>query len=484
MDGNIKGGNVMETLYEKSAPQKMGTRLRPLTVPEEPFPFVFKRKTPLILPCVSEPELIAYFAECAKNTTGIIDLFPLGSCTMKHNPKQNLRYQLLSGFADIHPLLPEEAIQGALEVHTRLLNMLLALTGFDGGTLEPPAGASSEFGSCLMIKKYFREHGEPERTKVLMPDVAHGTNPASAAMAGFEVVSLKTENGDIDLAELEKALDTTTACFMITYPSTLGIPESHLKEICAMVHKVGAFVYMDGANMNALIGRWRPGDNGIDLMHMNLHKTFATPHGGGGPGAGFIGCTDTLESYLPLPVVTEKAGVYEFDFNRPHSIGKLHAFRGNFGIDVQAYAYLRSNGHDIHLVSDTTNANAGYAKKLLLDLGFTIIGAERALHEFVLDLRPILERTGVTLEDFSKRILDFGFHSPTMGFPVHTGLLIEVPESATRESIARLVNVLKTIRDECFKEPNVVKTAPHRTSVGRIDNARGDRELVQWSKTP
>ncbi|MDO8520882.1 MAG: aminomethyl-transferring glycine dehydrogenase subunit GcvPB [bacterium] len=474
----------MKTLYERNAPQKVGTRLRPLTVLNEKFPEIFKRKTLIDIPHISEPELIAYFAECARETIGIIDLFPLGSCTMKHNPKQNLRYQLLPGFADIHPLMPEGSVQGALELQFRLLDMLASLSGLAAGTLEPPAGASSEFGACLMIKKYFRERGEGGRIKVLMPDVAHGTNPASAAMAGFDVVSLPTDNGDIDLVELKKVLDKTVACFMITYPSTLGIPESHLEEIVAMVHEVGAFVYMDGANFNALVGRWRPGSHGIDLMHMNFHKTFATPHGGGGPGAGFIGCTKLFEPYLPMPVVVKKGGVYQFDFDRPHSIGKLHTYFGNFGIDVQAYAYLRSNGNDIHLVADTTNANAQYAKKLLLDEKFVIIGAERALHEFVLDLKPILDATGVTLEDFCKRILDFGFHAPTMGFPVHTGLLIETPESATRESIEELVRVLKTIRDECFTDPAVVKSAPHKTSVGRVDNARGDRDLLQWSKTP
>lgn len=391
---------------------------------------------------------------------------------------------MLSGFADTHPLMPEGAVQGALALQFRLLAMLASLSGFPAGTLEPPAGASSEFGACLMIKKYFREHGHPARTKIVMPDVAHGTNPASAASAGFDVVSLHTDNGDIDLTELEKALDETVACFMITYPSTLGIPESHLDAIVAMVHKVGAFVYMDGANMNALIGRWRPRDHGVDLMHMNFHKTFATPHGGGGPGAGFIGCTELFEPYLSTPVIVEQDGAYTLDVDRPHSIGKLHTFFGNFGIDVQAYAYLRSNGSDIHLVSDTTNANARYAKQLLAEHGFTIIGRERAMHEFVLDLRPIIEKTGITLEDFCKRILDFGFHAPTMGFPVATGLLIEIPESATRESIEELAQVFKMISDECSIDPEMVRTAPHNTPVGRIDNTRGDRELVQWSRMP
>ena len=472
----------MKTLYERSAREKVGTRLRPLTVQKEKFPDVFKRKTPIDIPRVSEPEIIAYYAECARETMGITDLFPLGSCTMKHNPKQNLRYQMLPGFADIHPLMPESVVQGALSLQYRLLAMLASLSGFPAGTLEPPAGASSEFGACLMIKKHFREHEEFNRTKIIMPDVAHGTNPASARMAGFDVVSLRTDNGDIDLAELKKVLDGSVACFMITYPSTLGIPESHMEEIVAMVHDVGAFVYMDGANMNALIGRWRPGDHGIDLMHMNFHKTFATPHGGGGPGAGWIGCTELFEPYLPKPVIVEKNGTYTLNVDRPHSIGKLHAFSGNFGINVQAYAYLRSNGNDIHLVADTTNANARYAKKLLLDRGFTVIGGERAMHEFVLDLKTIIEECGVTLEDFCKRILDFGFHAPTMGFPVATGLLIEIPESATRESIEELTEALKTIRDECFTDPTIVRTAPHKTSVGRIDNARGDRDLVKWSK--
>ena len=474
----------MKTLYERSAPQKIGTRLRPLTVPSVKFPDVFRRKTPIDLPRVSEPEFIAYYAECARVTTGIVDLFPLGSCTMKHNPKQNLRYQLLAGFADIHPLMPEKTVQGALELEFRLLDMLMALSGLEAGTLQPPAGASSEFGACLMIKKYFHEHGEPERRKILMPDVAHGTNPASAAMAGFNTVSLRTNNGDIDLGELNKALDRTVACFMITYPSTLGIPESPLEKIVEAVHAVGAFVYMDGANMNALVGRWRPGDHGVDLMHMNFHKTFATPHGGGGPGAGFIGCTKLFAPYLPTPIVVEQGDGYALDYDRPHSVGKLHGYYGNFGIDVQAYAYLRTNGSDIHLVADTTNANARYAKKLFSDMGFTIIGEERAMHEFVLDLKPILDATEVTLEDFSKRILDFNFHAPTMGFPVPTGLLVEIPESATLESVQELAQVFKTIRDECYAKPTTVRTAPHNTPVGRIDNAHGDRELLAWSRTP
>lgn len=483
MGRGSKGETLMKTLYERSAPQKIGTRLRLLTVPEERFPEVFRRKSAIDIPRVSEPELIAYYADCARETIGINDLFPLGSCTMKHNPKQNLRYQLLPGFANIHPLLPNKLTQGALELQYRLLNTLASLTGFAAGTLEPPAGASSELGACLMVKKYFHEHDGQERTKVVMPDVAHGTNPASAKMAGFDVVSLRTNNGDIDLSELEKVLDKTVTCFMITYPSTLGIPESHLEKIVAMVHAVGAFVYMDGANFNALVGRWRPGDHGIDLMHLNFHKTFATPHGGGGPGAGFIGCTELFRPYLPTPIVVEKRGKYEQRFDRPHSIGSLHTFFGNFGIDVQAYAYLRSNGNAIHLIPDTTNANARYAKSLLLKEGFTVIGEERAMHEFVLDLKPVIDATKVTLEDFSKRILDFGFHAPTMGFPVATGLLVEVPESATREDVAELVRVLTTIRGECFTNPELVKSAPHKTPVGRIDNARGDRDLVQWSKT-
>lgn len=474
----------MKTLYERSAPDKTGTRLRLPTTPATPFPEIFRRKTPLDIPRVSEPELIAYFAECARVTTGIVDLFPLGSCTMKHNPKQNLRYQLLAGFADIHPLMPEDAVEGALELSYRLLDLLHALTGFPAGSLQPPAGASSEFGACLMVKQYFRDQGDTARTKILMPDVAHGTNPASAAMAGFDVVSLPTDNGDIHLEELEKVLDASVACFMITYPSTLGIPESNLERIVEAVHKAGAFVYMDGANMNALIGRWRPREHGIDLMHLNFHKTFATPHGGGGPGAGFIGCTERFAPYLPSPVVLEHREGYLLDHERPRSIGRLHAFHGNFGIDVQAYAYLRSNGSDIHLVADTTIANARYAKELLLTEGFTIIGSERAMHEFVLDLKPVIEKTGVSLEDFAKRILDFGFHAPTMGFPVPTGLLVEIPESATKEAVRELVHVLATIRNECYTDPSVVKTAPHQTPVGRIDNARGDRELIAWSKAP
>jgi glycine dehydrogenase subunit 2 len=477
------------TLYELSAPGRIGVALPASDVPAQDLdrllPAKYRRKEPAALPEIAEPETVRHFTRLSTLNHHIDrGFYPLGSCTMKYNPKINEETAALPGFAALHPLAPEESVQGALELIYRLCGLLAEIAGMDDVSVAPVAGAQSEFAALLMVRAYHRDRGETGRDEVVIPDAAHGTNPASAAMAGYRVLTLPSgPNGLVDLAGLKARLSERTACFMLTNPNTLGLFESHIVEIAAAVHEAGGLLYMDGANLNALLGIARPGDMGFDLCHFNLHKTFSTPHGGGGPGSGAVGCKSALAPYLPEPRVvrSEKGGRVRYEIGKSSSaVGRLHQFFGNFGMFVRAYTYILSQGHEgLRDIGETAILNANYLLAQLKD-HYDLPYPGPCQHEFVLSASRQKKATGVRAADVSKRLLDFGIHAPTTYFPliVPEALMIEPTESETKETLDRFVSVMKQIAGEATSEPEKVRGAPHTTPVARIDEARAARELV------
>jgi glycine dehydrogenase subunit 2 len=411
------------------------------------------------------------------------DFYPLGSCTMKHNPRVNEETAALPGFARIHPLQPDEQSQGALALLYDLERLLCAVAGMDAFTLQPPAGAAGEFTGIAMILAHHHARGEDRRRKVIVPDSAHGTNPASVARLGATPVELKTgANGIIDPAAIEAVVDDETAALMLTVPSTLGIFERHIQKITEIAHRRGAQVYLDGANMNALLGLVRPGDLGFDVMHINLHKTCSTPHGGGGPGAGPVGVRRHLEPFLPSPRVVREGGAYRWRAVGDASIGRTHGFHGNFGILVRAYAFLRRHGAaGLREVSETAILNANYLQAILRE-HFELPQERPCQHEFVLSGAPLREY-GVKTTDVAKRLLDYGFYAPTIYFPliVPEALMIEPTETETKETLDRFAAAMIAIAREARENPEIVRGAPHLTPVSRVDEARAARELdLAW----
>jgi len=487
--GAVPGGARREPLiFELSVPGHVGYRLEPLDVPDVPIeelvPKEFQRRSEPRLPEVTEPQVVRHFTRISVLNHHIDrDVFPLGSCTMKYNPKVNEAVAGLGGFANLHPLTPEQGAQGALALMADLARHLAVITGMDRVTLQPAAGAQGEFTGLLIARAYFHERGENERNRVIFPDSAHGTNPASAAMCGFEPVEIKSNaRGVVDVEALSQALDGRAAVFMVTNPNTLGLFEEDILAIAARVHEAGALLYLDGANLNALAGVTRPGDMGFDICHLNLHKTFSTPHGGGGPGSGPVGVKARLEPYLPRPTIEERGGRYILDWNRPRSVGKVHSFYGNFGMHVRALAYILALGPD-GLREATENAvlNANYLKSLLVG-DFDLPYDGPSLHEFVLSGDRQKEH-GVRTADMAKRLLDHGFYAPTVYFPliVHEALMIEPTESETKESLDRFAAALIDIAREARENPAVLHEAPHSTPVRRLDEARAARELkLRW----
>ncbi|HHQ40693.1 MAG TPA: glycine dehydrogenase subunit 2, partial [Chromatiales bacterium] len=410
--------------------------------------------------------------------------YPLGSCTMKHNPRAANRLAMLPGFLARHPLAPEDMSQGFLACLWELQEMLKEVTGMAAVSLTPAAGAQGEFAGVAMIRAYHRERGETERTEILVPDAAHGTNPATATMCGFTVREIPTDaEGDIDLAALREAVGPRTAGLMLTNPSTLGVFERRITEIAAIVHEAGGLLYYDGANLNAILGKVRPGDMGFDVVHVNLHKTFATPHGGGGPGAGPVGVSERLEPYLPVPMVAEEGGEYRWltEAERPRTIGRLSAFAGNAGVLLRAYVYMRLLGREgMARVADHATLNANYLLARLREAGFTpAYPSRRASHEFIITLRREAKELGVTAMDFAKRLLDHGFHAPTTYFPllVPECFLIEPTETESPETLDAFVEAMRAILEEARTRPEVVRTAPHTLPVRRLDEVRAAREL-------
>jgi glycine dehydrogenase subunit 2 len=437
------------------------------------------------LPEVSEIDVVRHFIHLSTLNHHVDKgFYPLGSCTMKYNPKINEDMCRFDGFAMVHPLQPVETIQGAIQMMYELEKYLCSISGMAAVSLQPAAGAQGELTSIMIVRKYFEERGEA-RKKVLIPDSAHGTNPASVTLSGYTAVEIKSNPaGLVDLVNLDKALDNEVACLMLTVPNTLGLYEKEIEKITEIVHKKGALLYMDGANLNAYLGFHRPGDAGFDLVHFNLHKTFSTPHGGGGPGAGPIGVTKNLAKYLPVPIIEKYDDKYSFNFDRPHSIGKVHSFYGNFGVMVRAYTYIRMLGaQGLKDVSECAVINANYIKKALenhYDLPYKDI----CMHECVFsgdNLKPY----GVKTLDVAKRLLDFGVHAPTVYFPliVHEALMIEPTETESKESIDRFIEIMIQIAKEAKENPQILKDAPKTTPVRRLDEVKASRELnIKYTK--
>ncbi|MCG8589903.1 MAG: aminomethyl-transferring glycine dehydrogenase subunit GcvPB [Proteobacteria bacterium] len=478
-------------LFERSRPGRVGAALPPLDVPDVDAESVLGsravRDDDLGLPEVSEVDVVRHFTRLSTwNAAVDLGLYPLGSCTMKYNPKLNEKIARLPGFAASHPLLPESELQGFLELCWRLEQALAEVSGMDRVTLQPAAGAQGELAGIMMIRAYHEARGE-RRRQVLIPDTAHGTNPASAALNGYEVVAIPSgPDGILHPEDLEKRMTPEVAALMLTNPNTLGLFETHVARLAEIVHDQGGLVYGDGANLNALMGEARPGDLGIDVMHFNLHKTFSTPHGGGGPGAGPVGVKNILAPHLPAPVVRKRdeseGGGFTLDHEFPHSIGRLHGFFGNVGMLVRAYAYLRSLGRDgLHHCSRMAVLNANYLLARLRSVFHAPYGPT-VMHECILSDRH-LEPAGVTTLDLAKRLIDHGYHPPTIYFPlvVPGAIMIEPTESESLEGLDRFVDALLEIEREAREDPESVKTAPHATRLGRLDETRAARRpVLRW----
>jgi glycine dehydrogenase subunit 2 len=435
-------------------------------------------------PELSEPQVVRHFLRLSQINYGqALQFYPLGSCTMKYNPVVNDELAALSGFAALHPLTPSHLAQGALELMARLERALAEITGMDAVSLHPAAGAQGELAGLLIVRAAERKQGR-DRHKVIIPDTAHGTNPASCKLAGFRVVIAKSNRrGYLEAGEIRRLLDDDVAALMVTNPNTMGIFEPEIEEIAATLSDCGALLYLDGANMNALMGIAKPGDMGADIVQLNLHKTFSTPHGGGGPGAGPIAVKQHLEPFLPLPRLSQVSGRWQFTYDRPDSIGRLRAFHGNFGMLVRAYAYILALGENgLRDASRRAVLNANYLRKRLEDR-FQSASPEPSMHECVLT-HDLEGRAHVTTLDIAKRLLDFGMHPPTIYFPlvVHGALMIEPTETESPETLDHFVEAMRQIHDEALQQPEMVRTAPHTLHLGRVDEVTAARHpILRWT---
>jgi glycine dehydrogenase subunit 2 len=480
-------GKEKALIFELSQPGRVAYSLPKSDVPEATLPSELLRETPAELPEVSELDLIRHYTELSRRNHGVDNgFYPLGSCTMKYNPKVNEDVARLEGFTQIHPYQPESTVQGALQLLYELQQDLAEITGMDEVTLQPAAGAHGEWTGLMMIRAYLEKRGETNRNKVIVPDSAHGTNPASAAVAGFQTITVKSnEKGLVDVEELKKVLDSNVAALMLTNPNTLGLFEEEIQTIADLVHEAGGLLYYDGANANAILGIARPGDMGFDVVHLNLHKTFTTPHGGGGPGAGPVGVKKELSPFLPKPIVRRnEEGNYYLDADLPDSIGRVKGFYGNFGILVRAYAYIRTMGPDgLRKVSEQAVFNANYMMRRLepyFDLPFS----QHCKHEFVLSGKR-QKKQGVRTLDIAKRLLDFGFHPPTIYFPliVEECLMIEPTETESKETLDQFIETMIQIAREAEENPEMVQDAPHHTIVKRLDEVTAARKpVLRWQK--
>ncbi|MCM3491956.1 aminomethyl-transferring glycine dehydrogenase subunit GcvPB [Paenibacillus lactis] len=472
-------------IFELSKPGRVAYSLPECDVPETDaaslIPEHLLRSQPAELPEVYEVDVIRHYTELSRRNFGIDNgFYPLGSCTMKYNPKINEDVARFAGFAKIHPYQPEESIQGALELLYTLQHDLAALTGMDQVTLQPAAGAHGEWTGLMLIRAYHESRGE-KRTKVIVPDSSHGTNPASATVAGYETITIKSnERGMVDLEALRAVVGEDTAALMLTNPSTLGLFEEQIVEIAEIVHEAGGLLYYDGANSNAIMGITRPGDMGFDVVHLNLHKTMSTPHGGGGPGAGPVGVKSKLIPFLPKPVVSKRDdGTYYWDYDRPESIGRVKAFYGNFGILVRAYTYIRTYGPEgLRRVSELAVLNANYMMHRLAP-HYEVAYPGLCKHEFVLSGRKLKEY-GVRTLDVAKRLLDFGYHPPTIYFPLNVEecIMIEPTETESKETLDGFIDTMIQIAKEAQTDPELVKNAPHTTVVKRLDETTAARKPV------
>jgi glycine dehydrogenase subunit 2 len=436
------------------------------------LPSVLQRTVPVDIPTLEEPQIMRHFLHLSQMNYGIESgIYPLGSCTMKYNPKLCEEIARWDQFAMLHPYQDETTVQGTLQMMYELERMLCEITGMDQFTLQPAAGAHGEFTGLLLTRAYHESQNDFGRDEVILPDTSHGTNPASAAMAGYKVIEIpSTQEGTADLEILEKTLSENTACFMLTNPNTLGIYESEIEGIARLVHEAGAILYYDGANMNAIMGKSRPGDMGFDVVHLNLHKTFSTPHGGGGPGAGPIGVKQKLERFLPVPRIIKKGGSYHFTYDCPDSIGKIKATFGNISVALKAYIYiLLMGGNGLTEASEIAVLNANYMRKKLVDSHlYELPFRQLRKHEFVLSAEQLLASRGIRALDIAKRLLDYGLHPPTVYFPhlVKEALMIEPTESESQKTLDAYIEALLKIAQE---DPELVKSAPKQTAVRRID---------------
>ena len=480
--------HAAHTIYEKSRPGRRAFSLPDAGLPAAPIAELLAgaalRARPARLPEVAEVDLLRHFVELSSRDFGVDKgTYPLGSCTMKYNPRINERVAALEGLRGLHPYQPEGLVQGALELMDTLSRWLAEIAGLSRATLQPAAGAHGELTGLLLVRAYHDDHGDGRRV-VLIPDTAHGTNPASVVMAGYEPVTVPSDaRGGIDLdavRSLVAARGAEIACLMLTNPNTLGLFETDIVEVARLIHEAGGLLYYDGANSNAVLGRSRPGDMGFDVVHLNTHKTFSTPHGGGGPGAGPLVVRDILEPYLPVPVL-RKIGehAYTLDYDRPRSIGKVRSFYGNFGVLVRAYAYIRALGAEgLREVSEAAVLNATYVLSGLRDL-FDVPYARPVMHEFVVSAEP-LRAHGVRALDVAKRLLDHGVHPPTTYFPliVKEALMVEPTETESKADLDAFVAAVRAVVDEARTRPDLLTTAPHTMAVGRLDEVGAARNPV------
>ncbi|MFP4598981.1 MAG: aminomethyl-transferring glycine dehydrogenase subunit GcvPB [Persicimonas sp.] len=478
-------------IFERSQPGRVGFSLHaddwdvPRVDPNQAWDEDLVRSEKAELPEVSEPEAVRHYTRMSQWNYSIdTGFYPLGSCTMKYNPKINEGIARLPGFANLHPYMPDEWCQGALELLHKLQGFLTEISGLPHCSLQPAAGAQGELTGLMCIAAYHRANGDSKRTKIIVPESAHGTNPASAAFNGMSVIEVKcAEDGLLHPEAVAEVMDETVAGLMVTNPSTMGLFEKHIGTICKIVHEGGGLVYMDGANMNAILGKARPGDFGIDVMHFNVHKTFSTPHGGGGPGAGPICVSDALEPFLPVPRVakrdaSEEGSEFYLDFDHPETVGKLKAFWGNFLVYVRGYTYLAEYGHRLERLSELAVLNANYLRTELNDLlevGFPAV----CMHEVVFSDATLKER-GVETLDVAKRLIDYGFHPPTVYFPlnIHGALMVEPTETESRATLDAFVETMRTIMDEAEEQPEMLKDAPYNAFRTRLDETQAARNPI------
>lgn len=472
-------------IFEMSKEGRKGYQLPELDVPDVDLDADFEedyiRKEAPELPEVSELQIVRHYTALSNRNHGIDSgFYPLGSCTMKYNPKINEEIVRLPGFSFVHPYQDEETVQGAMELMYDLQTSLENITGMHKFTLQSAAGAQGEWAGLMMIRAYHEANGDTERTEVIVPDSAHGTNPASAAVAGFKAVTVKTnDRGLVDLDDLKRVVSEKTAALMLTNPNTLGLFEEEILEMAEVVHGAGGRLYYDGANLNAIMGYARPGDMGFDVVHLNLHKTFTGPHGGGGPGSGPVGVSEEMAKFLPKPVLTKEDDQFTFDYDRPDSIGRIKPYYGNFGINVRAYTYIRSMGPDgLKQVSENAVLNANYMMRRLQG-EFELPFDQHCKHEFVISGKK-QKKLGVRTLDMAKRLLDFGFHPPTIYFPlnVEEAMMAEPTETESKETLDEFINALISISNEAKEDPEIVQEAPHTTVVSRMDETLAARKPV------
>ncbi|WP_407268364.1 aminomethyl-transferring glycine dehydrogenase subunit GcvPB [Radiobacillus sp. PE A8.2] len=472
-------------IFENSQSGRTSFSLPALDVPETDLGVEladqYIRKDAPELPEVSELQIIRHYTGLSKRNYGVDSgFYPLGSCTMKYNPKINEDVARLDGFSHIHPYQDTKTVQGALEMMYDLQTSLAEITGMHEVSLQPAAGAHGEWTGLMMIRAYHEANGDTKRTKVIVPDSAHGTNPASATVAGFESVTVKTnERGLVDLDDLKRVVGEDTAALMLTNPNTLGLFEEEILEMAKIIHQAGGKLYYDGANLNAIMGYVRPGDMGFDVVHLNLHKTFTGPHGGGGPGSGPVGVTTEIAKYLPKPVLTKREDQYVFDYDRPDSIGRVKPYYGNFGINLRAYTYIRTMGAEgLKKVSEYAVLNANYMMRSLQD-EYVLPYPQHCKHEFVLSGKK-QKKLGVRTLDIAKRLLDFDYHPPTIYFPlnVEEALMIEPTETEAKETLDGFIETMLHISNEAKENPEIVQESPHTTIVKRMDEATAARKPV------